>query len=71
LEDAIDSGPGILKNFAQKLKQDYEAVKNACSVKWSNGQVEGQVNRLKNIKWQMYGRASFTLLRKRVLADTG
>lgn len=71
LEDAIESGPGILKNFAQKLKQDYEAVKNACSVKWSNGQVEGQVNRLKNIKRQMYGRASFTLLRKRVLADTG
>jgi len=34
---------------------------------WSNGPVEGQVNRLKNIKRQMYGRASFELLRKRVV----
>lgn len=34
---------------------------------WSNGQVEGQVNRLKLIKRQMYGRANFDLLRARVL----
>ena len=33
----------------------------------SNGQTEGQVNRLKTIKRQMYGRANFDLLRKRVL----
>jgi transposase len=38
------------------------------STSWSNGQVEGQVNRLKTIKRQMYGRASFELLRIRVLA---
>lgn len=71
IEDAVKSGPKILKNFAEKLKQDYEAVKNACSQQWSNGQVEGQVNRLKNIKRQMYGRASFRLLRKMVLGGTG
>jgi len=34
---------------------------------WSNGPVEGQVNRLKLLKRQMYGRASFPLLRARVL----
>jgi transposase len=37
---------------------------------WSNGQVEGQVNRLKTIKRQMYGRAGFGLLRARVLPYT-
>jgi transposase len=71
IEDALESGAGVLKNFAQGLLQDYNAVKNACSLEWSNGQVEGQVNRLKNIKRQMYGRASFKLLKKMVLADTG
>jgi transposase len=34
---------------------------------WSNGQTEGQVNRLKLLKRQMYGRASFALLRHRLL----
>jgi transposase len=52
------------------LKRDYEAVKAALSVPWSNGQVEGQINRLKFIKRQMYGRAHFDLLRLRVL-NTG
>ena len=70
IEEAIESGKGVLNNFAQGLTQDYEAVKNACSLEWSNGQVEGQVNRLKNIKRQMYGRAGFQLLKRRVLADT-
>jgi transposase len=34
---------------------------------WSSGQAEGQINKLKLIKRQMYGRASFNLLRRRVL----
>jgi len=42
-------------------------VKEALNCEWSNGQVEGQVNRLKTIKRQMYGRGSFELLRRRVL----
>jgi len=37
------------------------------SLQWSQGQVEGQVNRLKMLKRQMYGRAKFDLLRARVL----
>jgi transposase len=56
-----------LKNFAEGLKKDgatgYEAI---CQL-WSNGRTEGHVNRLKFLKRQMYGRASFELLRLRVL----
>ena len=57
--------------FATHLKQDYDAVKAALSLPWSNGQVEGQIHRLKLIKRQMYGRAHFDLLRKRVLYASG
>jgi len=56
-----------LKSFTHGLIQDLEAIKAALSLEWSNGQTEGQVNRLKTIKRQMYGRANFDLLRKRVL----
>ena len=55
------------ENFAKGLRRDNEAIKNALSEKWSNGQVEGQVNRLKFIKRQMYGGANFDLLKVRVL----
>ena len=48
--------------FAQSLRQDEAAVAAALDEKWSNGPVEGQVNRLKAIKRQMYGRAGFQLL---------
>jgi len=46
------------------LKNDIVAVENAIKWAWSNGAVEGHVNRIKTIKRQMYGRASFELLRK-------
>jgi transposase len=55
-------------NFVKGIRQDFQAVCQAMSSAWSNGQTEGQVNRLKNIKRQMYGKASFQLLRLRVLA---
>jgi transposase len=61
----------FFKSFVQGIRQDFEAVRQAMTSQWSNGQTEGQVNRLKNIKRQMYGRASFELLRIRVLARTG
>ncbi len=67
LKDATESGIDTLKQFAKGIKQDIDAVTNALRYEWSNGQVEGQVNRLKLIKRQMYGRANFDLLRKRVL----
>jgi len=60
--------PHELAVFADGLLQDHAAVKAALTVEWSNGQVEGQINRLKMIKRQMYGRAGFELLRRRVLS---
>jgi transposase len=59
--------PKSFRAFAVGLKTDYSAVRAALTLSWSNGQVEGQVNRLKLIKRQMYGRANFDLLRLRVL----
>lgn len=56
-----------LTGFAAGLQRDLGAVKAALMFEWSNGQVEGQVNKLKTIKRQMYGRANFDLLRARVL----
>jgi len=55
-----------VRNFAEGLRQDEAAVAAALSQKWSNGPVEGHVNRLKTIKRQMYGRAGLELLRARV-----
>jgi transposase len=56
-----------LRTFAAGVRQDYGAVAAALEYPWSNGPVEGQINRLKTIKRQMYGRANFDLLRARVL----
>lgn len=67
LEDAEKSGIRELGEFARGLRQDRSAVEAALSVEYSNGQTEGQVNRLKLIKRQMYGRAGLDLLRRRVL----
>lgn len=55
--------------FAKSLKEDWAAVKNGVTLSWSNGQVEGQINRLKMLKRQMYGRASHELLKKRFLCN--
>jgi transposase len=56
-----------LVTFAAGLRQDYAAVRAALATEWSNGQTEGQVNRLKYLKRIMYVRANFDLLRYRVL----
>lgn len=53
--------------FAAGIRRDRAAIDAMLSVTWSNGQVEGNVNRLKLIKRSMYGRAGFDLLRQRVL----
>jgi transposase len=58
-----------LKTFADGLMEDWKAVKAAVELPWSNGRVEGHVNRLKLIKRKMYGRAKFDLLRIRVMAS--
>jgi transposase len=61
------SGVPELKAFATKLRQDWDAVLAALILPYSQGQTEGQVNRLKLLKRSMYGRANFDLLRGRVL----
>lgn len=53
--------------YASRLRQDLKAVKNAFDYPYTNGFVEGHVNRLKTEKRRLYGRASVTLLEKRVL----
>ena len=67
LKKAMDAPVSTLKSLARGITRDYDAVKAALTYSYSNGPVEGQVNRLKLIKRQTYGRASFDLLRKRVL----
>lgn len=67
LDAAENSEVPEIENFGRALRRDYEAVGAALEYEWSSGQVEGQINRLKLIKRQMYGRASFDLLRQRVL----
>lgn len=57
-----------VKRLAIGLKKDYAAVRAAVALPWSNGQLEGQVNRLKLINRVMYGRARFDLLRLRMLS---
>lgn len=63
---AVASGDADLKNLAASLSKDSAAVEAAMTESWSNGQVEGQVNRLKLIKRQMFGRAGMPLLKARV-----
>jgi transposase len=67
IRTAAQSGFGPLARFAYGLRKDFNAVIAAVETPWSNGQTEGQINRLKAIKRQMYGRAGFPLLRARVL----
>jgi transposase len=54
-------------SFARRLQRDEKAVAEALRLPWSNGMVEGQIDRMKLIERQMYGRAGFDLLRLRVL----
>jgi len=56
-----------LHTFAAGIRQDLAAVTAGLSLPYSSGSTEGNVNRLKAIKRQMYGRASLDLLRKRVI----
>ena len=65
-EASISAVPEV-RTFAVGLRRDEAAVRAALTLPWSNGQVEGQVNRLKTIKRKIYGRGSFDLLRRRVL----
>lgn len=67
LKDSLSCGVKGFETFAIGLRREQSAVEAALSLPYSNGQTEGQVNRLKLIKRQMYGRANFELLRRRFL----
>ena len=62
LEEAEAGGVQELKGFAFGIRKDLAAVTAALCFEWSNGQTEGQINRLKMLKRQMFGRANFDLL---------
>jgi transposase len=57
-----------MRNFAAGIRKDLAAVRAGLTEGWSNGPVEGFVNKLKLIKRQGYGQAGFELLRARMLA---
>jgi transposase len=67
LARALASGVAPLRRFATGLRADYEAVKAGFRLPWSNGPVEGHINRLKMLKRQMFGRAKLDLLSRRFL----
>ena len=69
LKQAEQSTISEFQGFANGIRRDYAAVKAAFSSEISNGQVEGQVHRLKLQKRHVYGRANFDLLRLRVLHE--
>ena len=70
LESAKKAGLAELRSFANGIVRDRAAVVAGIALPWSNGQVEGQVNRLKFVKRSMYGRAKFDLLKHRVMTPT-
>jgi transposase len=67
LRDCQMSGITDLVTFAQGLEKEATALHAAFTLPYSNGPVEGKINKLKYIKRSMYGRGSFPLLRQKVL----
>jgi hypothetical protein len=67
LERADARGVRALAAFAAGIRRDEQAIRAAFELPWRPGQTAGQVNRLKLLKRQMYGRAKLDLLRRRVL----
>ena len=65
--DVHTTGPPELRGFSRNLQHDWAAVQAGLTERWSSGSVEGNVNKVKVTKRQMFGRARFDLLRKRVL----
>ena len=62
-----DAAPSLIASFTSGITNDLAAVRAAITEPWSNGQVEGQVNKLKLVKRQMYGRAKIDLLQARLI----
>ncbi|MGW9370276.1 transposase [Streptomyces xanthophaeus] len=69
IRQAEQNAPKPISGFAGFLRQDLDAVTAGLTLHWSSGVVEGHVNRVETLKRAMYGRASFRLLRTRILAQ--
>jgi transposase len=67
LHDTEQTGVPDLVGFVQGIRRDFSAVVGALEYDFSQGVVEGQINRLKTIKRQLYGRASLRVLKQHVL----
>jgi len=67
LAEARMCGIKELSSFVAGVERDYDAVRAGLTYHWSQGPVEGTVNKIKTHKRLMYGRASFTLLRQKLL----
>ncbi|MBE1557204.1 transposase, partial [Sporosarcina limicola] len=69
LEEYEQMDYSFIQAFIRGVQQDMSAVMLSIQEPWSNGPVEGHVNRLKTIKRMMYGRAGFQVLKNRVLYE--
>ena len=67
MKQARESGVKELDSFVVGIERDYDAVRAGLTFPWSQGPVEGTVNKIKTHKRLLYGRASFTLLRQKLL----
>ncbi|MFD5492255.1 transposase [Streptomyces sp. NPDC127091] len=69
IRQAEQEAPKPMRGFAGFLRQALDAVTASLTLPWSSGIVEGHVDRVKTLKRAMYGRASFELLRTRILTQ--
>lgn len=67
IKEVRESQMKELVSFVNGIERDYDAVRAGLTHSWSQGPVEGAVNKIKTHKRLMYGRASFSLLRKKML----
>ena len=67
MKEARESAIAELVSFVNGIERDYDAVRAGLTHAWNQGPVEGAVNKIKTHKRLMYGRASFSLLRKKML----
>src|SRR5262249_15298459 len=70
LRAAEESGIPEFVRFARSLRRDQAAVSQAVTSRWSQGQTEGYITKLKLLKRSMYGRANIDLLRQRLVFST-
>jgi transposase len=71
MKEARESAIQELVSFVNGIERDYETVRAGLTYAWNQGPVEGAVNKIKTHKRLMYGRASFKLLRQKMLQQVG